>query len=34
MMVHKQEGHKLKIEDTGKETIFVGYSNQHADDVF
>ena len=34
MMVHKQEGHKSKIKDRGKETIFVGYLNTHAGDVF
>ena len=33
-MVHKQVGHKSKIEDGGKEAIFVGYSNNHAGDVF
>ena len=34
IMVHKQEGHKSKIEDRGKEAIFVGYSNTHAGDAF
>ena len=34
VMVPKQEGHKSKIEDRGKEAIFVGYSNNHGRDVF
>ena len=34
IVVHKQEGHKSKIEDRGKEAIFVRYSNTHAGDDF
>ena len=34
VMVHKQEGHKLKTEDRGKEAIFVGYLNNPTGDIF
>ena len=34
LMFHKQEGHKSKIDNRGKEAIFVGYSKTHAGDVF
>ena len=34
IMIHKQEGHKSKIKDRGREAIFVGYSNMYAGDVF
>ena len=32
-MTPKQEGHKSKIENKGKEVIPVGYSNDHAGDI-
>ena len=34
VMTPEQEGHKSKIENKGKEIIFVGYSNDHAGDVY
>ena len=34
MMTPKQEGHKSKIENKGNEAIFVGYSNDHAGDLY
>ena len=34
VMTPKKEGHKSKIENQGKEAIFVGYSNDHAGDIY
>ena len=34
VMVHKQEDHKSKIEDRGKEAFFVGNLNKHTREVF
>ena len=33
-MITKQVGYVYKIENKGKEAIFVGYSNDHAGDVY
>ena len=34
VMTPKQEGHKSKTENKGKEAIFVRHSNDHTGDVY